>query len=71
MVSNQLSALQLSALSSQLSAISHQPSAYGLSQASSLCHHAVLMQSLMGNTTAVAHGVSPHDRAASLLDRCF
>ncbi|WP_424096347.1 hypothetical protein [Moorena producens] len=31
----------------------------------------VLMQSLMGGTTAVAHGGDPQDRAASPRPRCI
>ncbi len=33
--------------------------------------HTVLMQSLMGETTAVAHGGNPQDRAASPRPRCI
>ncbi|NEQ87437.1 MAG: hypothetical protein F6K26_47715 [Moorea sp. SIO2I5] len=34
-------------------------------------HLIVLMQSLMGETTAVAHGGNPQDRAASPRPRCI
>ncbi|WP_293123700.1 hypothetical protein [Moorena sp. SIO4G3] len=34
-------------------------------------HAIVLMQSLMGETTAVAHGGNPQDRAASPRPRCI
>ncbi|NET68863.1 MAG: hypothetical protein F6K63_32510 [Moorea sp. SIO1G6] len=40
-------------------------------RAASLLPTPVLMQSLMGETTAVAHGGDPQDRAASPRPRCI
>ncbi|WP_424096737.1 hypothetical protein [Moorena producens] len=47
--------------------ISRQPSAVSRQ----LKAHAVLMQSLMGETTPVAHGGNPQDRTGSPRPRCI